>query len=79
MLGSLETGSPAGRLINIFRWLNVQSGPDKVRTTEIGFCITELLDTVFLILHKTNSAVLGNAVRHRGQHPQGSRTVLPST
>ena len=62
MLGSLETRSPAGDLINIFRLLNVESGLDKVRTTGIGFCIIEPLDTVFPILHKTNPAVLGNSV-----------------
>ena len=39
MLGSLETGSPAGRLINIFRWVNVQSGLGKVRSARIVFDI----------------------------------------
>ena len=39
LLGSLETGSPAGDLINIFRLLNVQSGLDKVRSARIVFDI----------------------------------------
>ena len=39
LLGSLETRSPAGDLINIFRLLNVESGLDKVRSARIVFDI----------------------------------------
>ena len=60
-LGSPQPIFPAGSLINI-QMAYIKSGLDKVKNTEMGFCIIELFDIVFSILHKTNSAVLDNAV-----------------